>query len=191
MLLMMKSPSILSASAAASSTGVINITSEGALDWSQWGVTDADSWNHKDIATSLISDVTESGGSLARWEASAAWPELAWTDGTPTASGSTYALVYIAGTGGKLSLTAAASSQLRRLKMYLGTYEAEADLTLSMSDGSVTPVVLSLDSSGEIANKWTVTVDFRCRRSGQTLNAAFENLSGALGNVYLQGVTLA
>lgn len=190
-MILMKSGTKLNASIAASVTGDVDISTEGSLDWSHWGLADNDDWNHKTGITAIISNITPTG-SIVQFAGNSTWPKLVWNNGTPTESGDTYAMFYLTGTNNGYDLTIGIATSLRTAKLYCGAYDGVSRITLSFSDNSVAPVIFDIDTAGANSLKRTVTIQFKCVRPGVTLNISHKVTSGGAGrNVGVQGVTLA
>ena len=61
---------------------------------------------------------------------------ISWTDGTPSATGSNWNGVYVAGVGNGFRTTAPAGTTARTLTVYVGGWNSTGHLMVTLSDGS-------------------------------------------------------
>ena len=128
-------------------SGAVNLTASGPLDWAHWvrqngsepdeSLTPAE---RKSVGTPLISTLSLSAGHTLG-DTTARNGPYSWTDGSPTASGSTGSLTaprgptsgIDTGVNSVLSLTAPASNTLvRNLNVYVAGYNATGQFTASL-----------------------------------------------------------
>jgi murein DD-endopeptidase MepM/ murein hydrolase activator NlpD len=180
----------LSGSLGAASSPV-NLTSEGTLDWTHWGLVSASSFNRRSGVTAQLSNYTRIGGIGAkRFTGSAVL--LSWSNGTPTASATnTSTGLYIHGVGNGFQLTAPADTTERTLRLHIGVAGARGRLEASLSDGSAASYTdTGLVSSGDGTGMYVLV--YRAASSGQqlTLRWTVESVTASWGNVTLQGASL-
>lgn len=134
---------------AASST--ITLSTVGATDWVQWGRSAVGDINRRSGATTLIGALQPiNAATPIRIATPAAWPALAWTGGTPTATeaGTHGAISFayadaVAGSG--FRVTAPAATAVRTLHLYVGAYLATGTVTATVGGAS------SSASAGDLA----------------------------------------
>jgi hypothetical protein len=164
----------------------VNLTTEGTTDWAHWGLT----FDHKANVVSFI------GQSLQLINASAfsktiSSPTFAWTDGTPTASGSgNKNCVSVSGNGSGFQFTVQATTAVQTLNIYVGVAKATGKLQLSLSDNSA-PVLIdtSITSSSTTVNK-VYQVQFSSPYAATLSVNWTEQSGGNNGSVLLQAATL-
>src|SRR5207245_4684458 len=103
----------------------LDLSAEGTRDWAHWGTATAASFDHKNLAAGLISNLTMLGGTAAQFGTYAiGW---SWSDGTPTATASNSTTgVYTSGIGAGFRVTAPADTTTRTLTLYLGGQMSKA-----------------------------------------------------------------
>ncbi|HQR15828.1 MAG TPA: SpvB/TcaC N-terminal domain-containing protein [Nitrospira sp.] len=174
----------------------VNLSTEGTVDWTHWGLSTATSFNHKSGVTSQISNVSAVGGGVAG-QYSDNLVGYTWTGGTPTASATNSTTgLYIVGVNKGFQFTVPADTTQRTLKVYVSAWGAQGKMEAFLSDGSAagySDTSLSdpgLSSSGA-ARVYTFT--YRAASANQTLTIRWTNLvqnDPAGGNVTLQAATL-
>jgi hypothetical protein len=132
----------------------INLTTEGILDWADWGLTLPTDFNDKAGVTSQIGDYTPVGASpLDYYEFGNNAQGFTWTDGTPTsAETNTTTGVYVGGLGDGFEVDVAAEQTNRLFNLYAGVYTpggnlASLHLEASLSDGSA-PIFIDESVNG-------------------------------------------
>jgi hypothetical protein len=168
----------------------VSLTAEGPVDWAHWGLTTATSFNRKSSVTPRISNYALVDAAAAdRYQDNPNF--YAWGDGTPTATNSgTPTGVYV---GGVLSngfrLTVPADTTVRTLKLYIGVWDAQGRLEVSLSDHSArTFTDTGLINTNGTSNA-VYTVHFRAASAGQTLTVKWTIatlFNPTFGNVTLQ-----
>ncbi|MBX3339700.1 MAG: VCBS repeat-containing protein [Nitrospira sp.] len=180
----------------AAPASTVNLSTEGMVDWTHWGLSTATSFNHKSGITSQISNFSAVGGGVAG-QYSDNLVGYTWTGGTPTASAinSTTGL-YIVGVNKGFQFTVPADTTQRTVKVYVSAWGAQGKMEAFLSDASAagySDTSLSdpgLSSSGA-ARVYTFT--YRAASANQTLTLRWTNLvqnDPAGGNVTLQAATL-
>jgi RHS repeat-associated protein len=180
----------LSGSAAATS-GAVNLTTLGTDDWGHWGLTTASSFDHKAAVTPQIPTYTlTNGGTVGR--AGLYTNNYVWTDGTPTASGSTPTGLYIGGAGHGFQLVLPAdNTTTRTLRLYLGLNKAQAALTATLSDGSAAPFTDTVDNTTGVSYR-TYTLTYQAAGPGQTLTVVWSlQTDHGSGSVQLHAAALS
>jgi hypothetical protein len=169
-----------------SSATAVNLTTEGTADWVHWG--DA-SLNRKAVVGAQISSYTIVGsGSVLKYSNDPR--PLSWTDGSPTALGSSNKDgVYISGTGNGFSISVPADTATRTFVLHVGGWDSGGTLTAHLSDGSATDFVnTTAAASGQYDRNYTLT--YQAGAAGQQLTVTWKMASGA-GNVTLNGAALS
>ncbi|MEJ0101600.1 MAG: Ig-like domain-containing protein [Bacteroidota bacterium] len=166
------------------STAAVNLTTEGTSDWAHWP-----NYDHKSTGGSKISNYTIIGGS-AVYIYNDAPRSCTWSDGTPTASGtSNVSGVFVGGIGQGLQITAPADQTQRTLKMYVGGWSSGGTLTATLSDGSSPDYVNTSFSSATGQYVAVYTLTYKAASAGKLLTVKWVQSSGT-GNVTLQAATL-
>ena len=170
----------------------VNLATEGTADWAHWGLTSANSFNHKNGVTQQISNYTKIGsGTIQRYTNNP--NSYSWTGGTPTATATnTLTGLYITGVNNGFQITVPADTTQKTLRIYVGLWAAGGRFEASLSDGSAATFVdTSLVNSGGTSNR-VYTINYQAGSPGQSLiikwttNTVFNNWS----NITLQAATL-
>jgi len=172
----------------------IDLSAEGTEDWTHWGLSTANSFNHKSGAAIRISNADNlQPGQVKRYQDN--FSAYSWTNGTPTpTAASTKTGIYVQGLGNGFEVTAPADTSRRRLRIYVGLYGARARFEAFLSDNSAKPFV---DTSllNVYGNHYRVyTLDYKAASAGQQLvirHLAQELFDDNYGNVTLQAASLA
>ncbi len=169
----------------------VNLTGEGTSDWSHWGTTTSDSWDHKSGITPQIGNFTRIGpvGTI-RYEGSPV--SYNWNNGTPIPLTTTSTGVFTYGIGNGFQLTVPADTTEKRLKVYVGVWRAGGRFEATLSDGSASPYIDTTISSTN-AIDGVYTIDFRAATDGQTLTVKWTLQSNTypVANVTLQSASLS
>ena len=116
-------------------TTAVDLTTEGALDWSHWGFNGDRRMNHKASGGGKISVLTNINGGAYGNDASGV--NYVWNDGAPDAScAGTSVGVRIINTGGGVSFTVPADTSVRTVKVYITGHHSTALVRGQLSDGS-------------------------------------------------------
>ena len=125
---------------------VVNLTSEGGLDWVHWGLYTDTSLDRKAGVVPQISDFTvlydtnNVNGYAYVYRFADNYNGYSWSDGTPTATvTNTTTGVWAYGIpliGSGFEVTAPADTNTRTLKVYVGAYGARGKFEAFLSDGS-------------------------------------------------------
>lgn len=171
----------------------VDLTSQGTLDWQQWGLGVASDVIRKAGVTPQISNFTFLGkGRVSTDHVSPV--NFAWSDGTPVQSMIRSAgAVYITGLTSGFSITVPARAVPRTLRVYVGASQARGVFTASLN--GKTRVDASLDMTHDpmktTANA-VYTITYSTNVPGQQLIITFTNMqsSGDTGYVLLEAATL-
>jgi fibronectin type 3 domain-containing protein len=174
--------SALLAGSVVASTAPVNLTAAGTLDWAHWP-----GYDHKATGNAQIGNFTTIGGVAQAYGGDAR--TLSWSDGTPTASGSSAAGVQVAGPGTGFRIVVPAGTTTRTVQVYVGGNASTGRMTARLSDGSSPDYVdASLAGAGVFDGVYTIV--YRAASAGETLELKWEQQSGS-GYVSLQGAALA
>lgn len=166
----------------------IDLTAQGSADWVHWGLSTASSVNRKSGVTPQIGTITTLGSSARRFQASGnSRSTYNWTDGAPQGSASTKAGIYFRGNGNGFEFTVPADTTSRTLRVHLGGYQARGEIEVTMSDGSVSPYVTTVEDLNGAFDR-TLSISYNAASAGQTLTVRYSKLTGS--NVTLQAATL-
>ncbi len=182
----------LSGSLGAAATSV-NLASEGTTDWAHWGLVDANSFNHKNGATTQIGSITKIGsGDQNRFDDNNV--SYSWTGGTPTASATnTTTGIWTNGSGNGFQFTVPADTTQRTLKVYVGLWRARGKLEATLSDGSAPAYINTGLSNSSDTSNGVYTITYKAASAGQTLTIKYtvdQAFDAQWGNVTLQAATL-
>ena len=172
----------------------VNLTTEGTVDWSHWGLISSESFDQKQGVTQLIGDLARIGPNTVQ-QYSNNYTRYSWSDGTPTASASsTPTGVYMTGYTNGFQVRVWADTTLRRLKLYAGLFGARGNFQAFLSDGSAKAFT---DTSLEnvFGDSYVVyTLDYAAASADQHLIINYRTLEvfdTDFGNVTLQAATLS
>ena len=171
-------------------SGTQTLTSLGTSDWADWGLTSANSFNHKATGGGQISNYTAVGtGSASQYSTNPFG--FTWTDGTPTTSATNSSTgLYVSGQGNGFQITAPADTTQRTLSVYVGVWSAQGQIVAHLSDGSAADYVDTSLNNPSATTPGLYTFTYRAGSSGQTLTVTFTQVNNTIGNVTLQAATL-
>src|SRR5215218_6774823 len=129
------------------SAAVVDLTAEGTLDWTHWGLDETNNFNRKLTAATRLSDVTLLGANSTQFVTNSPAPLFSWTNGTPVAATNTTNQIAVTGTDSGFEFMVAADTTTKRLHLYFGLVAANATLEASLSDNSVSPFVTNITSA--------------------------------------------
>jgi hypothetical protein len=183
---------VLSGSVAAS-PAQLDLTIDGALDWTHWGLTSATSFNRKAGVAPLLGDFTKIG-TYPVMQYSNNFTRYAWSDGTPVPSvTNTPTGVFIIGQDSGFSLAVPVDTAPRRLKLYVGGYGVQASFQAWLGDFSAAAFT-DTSVSNVFGDTYAVyTLDFAAASAGQSLFVQYRAdrlFDRDFGNVTLQAATL-
>ena len=158
------SAGMLSGSLTSASSGTIDLTSVGSSDWVHWPTGE-----RKAAGNGRITNYTFVGASSAGTYGSDR-RAMAWTDGSPVATGSSNQGASVSGGLGKgFQFTVPADTTTRTLVIYVGTANSTGKLTATLSDRSAPDYVNA--GITRITKSWDgyYTLTYRAASAGQTL----------------------
>ncbi|VAW83691.1 hypothetical protein MNBD_GAMMA16-1403, partial [hydrothermal vent metagenome] len=143
--------------------------------------------------TSQISALTVVGRNANRYQsAPGERVNFIWSDGTPTASTSTTAGLYLSRVGSRYELNVPADTTAKTLTLYAGGWKARGRLDISLGDASADPISIIIDNPNGVIDR-VVTIDFIAASAGQSLFITYTLVDdyGVGGNITLSGAALA
>lgn len=175
------------------STTLVNLTTEGTLDWAHWGNGGAQVFDHKAAVTPQISNVTMIGNASASWLQDNPTP-FTWTDGVPTGSASNNRTgIFVSSAGNGFEVTLPADTTFKTVRIYTGFWYAQAKLEAVLSDGSA-PNFVDTSLGGTATQNGIYALSYRAASDGETLRlryTVFTDNNPPLGNVALEAITLS
>jgi hypothetical protein len=176
---------------------VVNLTAQGALDWVHWGLFTDTSLDRKAGVSPQISDfslATVSNFFGFAYQFSDNWNGYSWSDGTPDVSVTdTTTGVYAVGVGHGFQFSVPAGTEVKTLKVYVGTYGAVGKLQASLSDNSSPAYVSTALTNISNGPSAVYTLTFAGRTAGSRLNVKWTVAflkEPQFGNVTLQSAAL-
>ena len=179
----------------ATAPSTVNLTAEGMLDWTHWGLNTESDFDQKSPGPNRISNFTPITGDLPNdiFRFDDAGVGYSWSDATPTPSATvSTAGLFIAGLTNGFQFTVAASTNTSILRVYAGAWNAQLHFTASLSDGSAPAYVdESVDDTGA-GQAAIYTVTFAADSPGQTLTVRLYSmaLNDPDGNCTLMAASL-
>ena len=182
----------ISGSVTTQTTQTNNLTSLGTADWAQWG--------HIPASTTSPSNTRNNGGNTIRAQAingtvtqfSGASVSVAWTDGTPNATGTDASGIYAnsgeAGDG--FLMTFPADTNLRTLSIILGGNKNAGQLGVALTDGSAPEYLDASQSSSNGPFYALYTITYKAASAGQSLIVSWVQLNTGF-HVSLSGAAYA
>ncbi|SDW82337.1 fibronectin type III domain-containing protein [Thiocapsa roseopersicina] len=168
-------------------SGTANLTAEGATDWVHWGIDKPASISRKASAATPIGALTTIGGTSSRF-ANTARLAYSWTNGTPKASATTRAGLYISGLNKGYELRVPADTSARTLTLYLGGFKTRGRIEVRLSDNSAPAYTKTVENLNAAFDR-RLALNYRAASAGQTLIVRYtQAISG--GNVSIQAATL-
>jgi hypothetical protein len=179
---------------------VVDLTSEGKLDWVHWGLHTDSTLNRKAGVAPLIADFVRqdaSNGFSYIYQYADNFNGYSWSDGFPeTAVTNTTTGVWAFGTpliGSGFLFTAPADTTPRTLKVYAGVYAGVGRLEVSLSDNSAPAYVDASLTNIRNGPGRVYTIDYAADSPGQTVTVRWILASprDAAANVTLQAAALS
>jgi hypothetical protein len=172
---------------------LVNLTTEGVLDWAHWGNGGIQAFDHKSGVTQQISNYTVVGTSQIFWLTDNP-TGFSWSDGTPTANATdVHNGIFALDVGNGFQFTVPADTNPKTLRIYVGLWRARGRLEATLSDGSATSFVDSSLINELGTSNGVYTIGFSSASPGQTLTIRYTVETGyhpTSGNVTLQSATL-
>ena len=172
-----------------------NLTTEGTIDWSDWGLNTPQDVNHKANVQQQISNFTVIGNATVQRDSYYSNSNIEWFDGTPqsgTALSQTWG-VCVTGINNGFSITVSANTKPRTLRIYVGAKLAHGKLTASLDGKTYTDATLDMthDPNSTQANG-VYTLVFNGSASNQMLTVTYTatETNGSNNYVMLQAATL-
>ena len=172
-----------------------NLTTEGTIDWSDWGLNTPQDVNHKANVQQQISNFTVIGNATVQRDSYYSNSNIEWFDGTPqsgTALSQTWG-VCVTGINNGFSITVSANTKPRTLRIYVGAKLAHGKLTASLDGKTYTDATLDMthDPNSTQANG-VYTLAFNGSASNQMLTVTYTatETNGSNNYVMLQAATL-
>jgi hypothetical protein len=152
--------------------GAVDLSALGTIDWAHWGLTAANSFDHK-LNANKISNITAPNG-VVRFPTSPA--TYSWTKGTPTDSATTPSGVCLK-PANQLSFTVPVTTAYQELFVDAGAFLAAGSFEAFLSDGS--PIYLEKSmlksTGGSVAARYRVR--FKSPTAGLTLTIRLKMLT--------------
>jgi len=178
---------------------VIDLTTEGPVDWVHWGLYNETSLNRKATVAPQIGDFTTvdaTNGSAQVFHYADNYNGYSWNDGNPVVSfTNTPTGVWAYGTpniGSGFELTVPADTSEKTVKVFVGTFAARGRFIASLSDGSAANYTnTSLSNTGN-GPGGVYTVTYAAAGTGQHLTVRWTVAQSFRpdGNVTLQAAAL-
>jgi len=173
----------------------IDLTAEGATDWTHWGL-DWDTTTFFDRKAGVIpqiSNFTLVGGAAIRHDPTSPIA-YSWSDGTPLlAVSDTTATVYVTGAMNGFRISAPADTLLRTLNVYVGASAAQGRFEAALSDSSASIYTdFTLDNEFDSTNG-VYTLNYAAASTGQVLIVTYTVNTmhdSDLGSISLQAASL-
>ncbi|RKT47461.1 PKD domain-containing protein [Thiocapsa rosea] len=169
-------------------TGTADLTAEGTADWTHWGIDTASSISRKAGVATQIGPLGTVGGTPLRFNDSGARLAYSWNDGTPNASTTTRAGLYISGLNKGYELKVPADTSARTLTLYLGGFKTRGQLEVRLSDNSAPAYTVAVEDLGTAFDR-RVALTYRAASEGQQLIVRYMQVRSG-GNITLQAATL-
>jgi hypothetical protein len=173
----------------------VDLTTLGSSDWAHWGLGGPDEVNRKQGGT-LLGPVSAIGNEALLWYDDSLFG-FTWTNGTPTPSAAyTTTGIWLPGNGNGFRFSVLADDMLRSLTIYVGVYQGEAELHVSLEDGSAAPFIdTSTTAKGAAGVTVAYAVAYRAASPGQTLAIEWTLIAGKptggrMPNVTWQAATI-
>jgi hypothetical protein len=119
---------------------------------------------------------------------------VSWTNGTPTASGSSSQCLFNSNfsAGQGITLTFPADTTVRTVWIVCGPYNTAPDTCQAvLSDGSAATISSTMTGAGGSFNPWLIKISYSANSPGQTLTVNLFTQAGAPQTVTLQAAAVA
>jgi serine/threonine protein kinase len=183
----------LTSSYAEQTSNVYNLTSEGTLDWIQWGLNTSEDVNHKLDVQQQISSFTLIGTRMVQRDDHYT-NAYTWSDGTPVmvAPPQQQSGVYVRGIGNGFTFTVAASTTPRTLRIYVGAAHAQGNFWAGINGRTVTDTSLDMRNNLNIEDNGIYTLTFSSSVPDQVLTVKYTVRASDASNGYvmLEAATL-
>ncbi len=165
----------------AKTTAAVDLTALAGQDWACWDGSSASytPQQRKSGGGSLISGAVFGSGTASLYPSSGR--TFSWTNGAPTASGSSSGGDYNSnnsGTGNGMVVTMPADTNVRTARFYGHYYDSDVRITASLSDASVgNQTSDALTGSAFTSEFWYVEVSYAAASAAQTLSLSIQVLT--------------
>jgi hypothetical protein len=170
-----------------------DLTAEGLVDWTHWGLTSGNSFNHRSGASTRIANADRIGGGQTKRYADN-FTGYSWTNGVPTpAAAASTTGIFAEGVGEGFEITVPADTTRRQLRVYVGLFASRARFEAALSDNSARTYVDTSLMNVYGSHYRVYTLDYQAASSNQELvvkHTAAESFDTLYGNVTLQAATL-
>ncbi|MEP6662769.1 MAG: hypothetical protein ABJC04_03795, partial [Verrucomicrobiota bacterium] len=154
----------------------VNLTAEGKLDWVHWGLANETSLHRKATVLPQINDfVVVYQNYTAAYQQADNFGGFSWSDGFQVdAVTNTHTGVYVFSAANPrlqttgFQFTVPANTELKTLKVYVGTFGAQGRFQATLSDFATSYSDTSLDNAGG-GPGGVYTINFAANSSNQTL----------------------
>jgi len=178
-------------------TGAIDLPTEGAIDWAEWGATSASDFNHKATGGTQIANCTVVGSGTVFGYGNAynqaGNDGFTWSGGTPVANEPTaqYSGLWIDYAPNGFTTHVPASPTTRTLRMYVGAYNATGTFTAQLSDASAADYV-DANGLGNTTSSWAgrYEVVYRSAIENAMLTVSWVQSSAGGGDVNWSAASL-
>lgn len=175
------------------SEAVVNLTTEGTIDWAHWGLSKPTDVNRKVGVAAQIGPLKSLDETAFNRFSEPQRPSFEWDNGTPQATAKTRSGVYLAGVNRGYLLTTPADTSTRTLVIYVGGWNTEGLLEARLSDGSATPYRVVLSPANDDPSRTDydvrVAITYRAASAGQALTVNYSVKSGS-GTLFFTAATL-
>ncbi len=176
---------------------VVDLTAEGPADWAAWGRTSATSFDHKATGGGQISDITPIDPFFLLIQNMPTGISISWSDGTPepvVTGNINNVSIETVGNGFRFTVPAGLKSQ--RLKVYVGVWNGDGQLTAQLSDGSAVAYTNATpsDTTGpQFEKMYVYTLEYQASSAGQVLTVEYiaTRVAGGGGHVSISAATLS
>jgi hypothetical protein len=158
------------------SAATFDLTQIGTADWVHWGTNSVLDVDRK-AGGNQISDASRVAGSTLPSRAADSPITFTWSDGVdglghnPTSSG-TDSSIFV--TNGGFTITAPADKTRRRLFVYVGLYDSQAQMRITLSDGSADPYNDTMwQRNNHEALGLVYTIDYSAAGNNQTVTVTW------------------
>jgi hypothetical protein len=178
------------------SASSVDLTADGNADWAHWGYSSSSDFDHKQTGGGQISNFQEVGIN-APTQYGDGVVIYHWSDGASgggqhpsTTNNGTTTGIYVL-TGG-FAISAPADNTVRRLKFYVGQFNAQGQIDASLTDNSA-PAVSdhSYSSTNSVPINVTYELTYAASSPGQLLKVTWTvDSAQAFGNITMQSASL-
>merc|ERR1712130_226979 len=163
--------------------GIVDLTKEGTLDWTHYGIASSSDVNRK-VKGNIIGNLK---ATVPFIHYSNNPVSFRWSDGNPISiEDGTTTGVYISKSGNSFTLTVPANTQRQILRLYVGMWRSSLKVTATLSDGSPAYTDSSLTGSSNAV----IELNFQTKTSNQSLTVTVVGGSDE-GNITFQASTLS